>query len=1183
MDVRISGDSDGRRMPAAFHAEAHTIMNAHNDPTNRQRGSSQSDGRDEHAATPPQHHLHPRSSPAAASVDSFSSYINKDALLVQNRSSSPRAEDQLRDHSDPASHVGSPRPHPRHLVTTPIVSRDAFRHQHQHWIEHDLPRSANAVMSIEHLHSVQLPRQLPEHDHGRNHADVSADDSTELAAHQYRAQSAATSPSPAIDVNRLSASNLAQKDQEDATHSTYHNATMRATASLMADDSFESTASVMGEDSKNEIRRRRRTRPDEANLLAQVYLKNPFPDHETRLFLANRVGMSVRRQAEKKRSGRYGGSGVAPTNPAPSITASGAATPTVEESPVRPHVVLAQRKPLGNSAANTVGPTKRFDPQELNDLSNNNKENLPPWLAGRETLEKIKHDVPVAALSKPQILAPRPATRDLRQAVGPQGAGITTHRVEFDAVPVKTAPAVDVASSSKAALLRHPSVPRLSLDDVLSGRSNSLRRSATDHSAPLTTAASSELEEEQLDTILPPPKLLSRASSSSSLSLLTTSGGRASIGNLDFRKEASPVPKVNDAKPSLTSSLPPKLTAALQRLGIIGAQPDERLPAVKAQGLLHMMPSSSASSSEADTFYNNHSRRDSEEDEERTLKLIAQRRAAKAQATALAKAQQTRALSKTQSEPNITNLVAMNPGCTDARQAIVQQAFGSGDISLGSVGKKSGATVVGLAPTRQLSLDWAAGRNRASTSALPNSVGGTPLSRSVSARQLTMHKPNESTPIASQHTDVGNDRSNAALSQGEKKKKNKKKNKNESAAAARRSLSATDLTRRLQEAKRKGDAAKSSTASRKRSSEVLEVRDENVDPTSNEVGTAKSAAMQIAQNVQPLKRRRAQLEEIVSLAPLSQVEASLPPPKFSGGMASPMLSSRPFVAHASFPSAASRSMSNMMVPSTPQSTTCLYGGGMPLSTRSDRFRAIGASPVTTNNSLGRSVSAHYPSSHHRHSTSKSTMMNRASVARDQMARGGGGGSGGGLVGWDGSHARTYSEDSCSGWIPLGFSRNGGGESLSQTSLAMTTSTPSRVLLSDKTNYSVNSMSGLSHAGVNTSSDSPFMHHDDSGFFGSFSEDDQDVLQYHSQPQQQQSARGGGAFKRGTPKKGKGVVTSSISPRKASLRNMRGAAAITHGGGGSGSGDGENRDDHQAAELLLGLGKTVESRDSSLSQ
>lgn len=154
-------------------------------------------------------------------------------------------------------------------------------------------------MSIEHLHASQLPRQHAEHadSHGdsRGDADVLVDDSNEMEAQDYQRQHAPASPSPAIDVNRLSASNLAQKDQEDdAAGHTFRNAHMRAPPSILADDSFESTASVMGEDAKNEIRRRRRTRPDEANLLAQVYAKNAFPDHETRLFLANRVGMSVR-------------------------------------------------------------------------------------------------------------------------------------------------------------------------------------------------------------------------------------------------------------------------------------------------------------------------------------------------------------------------------------------------------------------------------------------------------------------------------------------------------------------------------------------------------------------------------------------------------------------------------------------------------------------------------------------------------------------------------------------------------------------------------------------------------------------------------------------------------------------------------------------------------------------------
>lgn len=296
MDAPLALDSRVRN--------AGSTMSQH-DPSPRHRGSSQSDGRGPtQVKTPPEHHLDPRSSPAAASVDSFSSYINKDAALFQNRSSSPRAEDQLREHSDPASHAGSPRPHPRHLVTTPVVSRDAFRHQH--WADHDLPpRATNGLMSIEHLHSTnttQLPRpsqssyahsNIAPRDH--HHEQALVGHHPQAVQHDFHAQHLPASPSPAIDVNRLSVSNLAQKNQQDnAADPTYRDAQMRTTASILADDSFESTASVTGEDAKNEIRRRRRTRPDEANLLAEVYTKNPFPDHETRLFLANRVGMSVR-------------------------------------------------------------------------------------------------------------------------------------------------------------------------------------------------------------------------------------------------------------------------------------------------------------------------------------------------------------------------------------------------------------------------------------------------------------------------------------------------------------------------------------------------------------------------------------------------------------------------------------------------------------------------------------------------------------------------------------------------------------------------------------------------------------------------------------------------------------------------------------------------------------------------
>ncbi len=454
--------------------------------------------------------------------------------------------------------------------------------------------------------------------------------------------------------------------------------------------------------------------------------------------------------SEKKRSGRYGGAGIVQTNAPTGLSNGSQATAIVEQPLARPPVIVpSQRMPFGNASANGAGAAKQIDIQEIKDLTSDNKENIPPWLAGRDAtvpvqrqMEKVKREAPLASLLKQEVVTPRAPTRDLRRAVGPEGVGIAVHRVEVDsAVPVQTAEMGQVTASEKTSLLRHRSAPRMSLEDVLSGRSNTLRRSATEHAA---VNASSEMEQESLDTILPPPKLLSRASSSSSLSLMTTSGGRASIGNLGLRKEATPVAPAKDVKSSLTSSLPPKLTAALQRQGIIATQPASHEQSVKGQGLLQMMPSSSASSSEADAFYGNDARMDSEEDEERTLKMIAQRRAAKAQAAALAKAQEARERAAS-GHSNGVGLVPMDPGCADARQAIVQQA-GSGssslvDASIGSLPKKGTSNVVGLGPARQLSLDWAAGRDRAATSALPNSIGGTPLSRSVSARQLTLPGP----------------------------------------------------------------------------------------------------------------------------------------------------------------------------------------------------------------------------------------------------------------------------------------------------------------------------------------------------------------------------------------------------------------------------------------------------------
>lgn len=65
-----------------------------------------------------------------------------------------------------------------------------------------------------------------------------------------------------------------------------------------------------------EKKRRRRTRPHEANMLMSAYMQNPFPNEKTRTRLASALGMTSRavsiwfqnrRQADKKRSQRYHG------------------------------------------------------------------------------------------------------------------------------------------------------------------------------------------------------------------------------------------------------------------------------------------------------------------------------------------------------------------------------------------------------------------------------------------------------------------------------------------------------------------------------------------------------------------------------------------------------------------------------------------------------------------------------------------------------------------------------------------------------------------------------------------------------------------------------------------------------------------------------------------------------------
>lgn len=272
--------------------------------------------------------------------------------------------------------------------------------------------------------------------------------------------------------------------------------------------------------------------------------------------------------------------------------------------------------------------------------------------------------------------------------------------------------------SGKTKITRQVSAPRLSLEEVIQKRSSTFQRSVTATGVIDRDTARTDLEDEDMSTILPPRRVLSRASS---LSLLTTAGGRASIGNLSQASQSqsqsqSPSPSPPKAV-SLNSRLPAHITAALQRQGIIGnGQDEEEARREEESKIWQRMQSSSAGSSEADARGDADERRESEEDEERTLRLVAHRRAAKARAQADGGASSADA---------------------DARKAIHKQRpslVGLGTPSATPSAATAAATAtVGL--RRTPSLDWAAGRDRAVTSALPQRVTSTPSLSLVGRRE----------------------------------------------------------------------------------------------------------------------------------------------------------------------------------------------------------------------------------------------------------------------------------------------------------------------------------------------------------------------------------------------------------------------------------------------------------------
>lgn len=871
----------------------------------------------------------------------------------------------------------------------------------------------------------------------------------------------------AIDVKRLSSSNLAEKDEQDRQHSLQHDEHPSQlsynSASVAADDSYDTTASTFGDDSKGEVRRRRRTRPDEANMLVEAYLDNAFPDHETRLALANQVGMSVRavsvwfqnrRQAEKKRSGRYSGGGHKPdfdSRPADESLVLSSSEPANQQS--------IQRTPFGNATENGAPVATRPD-HVVTDFTNDNKENIPPDVRPRATsqipvqehIAQLKRTSSFVKEASSAVAMPLSTSRDLRTMVGPDGAGL-------DGLAPAPTPAL-----AKSSMTRHRSAPRFSLDQVLGARTDSMRRANTT-SEPLK---SSDIEHEDLDTILPPRKIISRASS---MSLLTTAGGRASLGN--FTAPSNPASVTASASKtesrSLNSRLPAVLTAALQRQGIIAVNADAPLKGETRQVLLEKMPDSSVSSSDFDMRSTQEDERAGcDEDEERTLKLIAQRRAAKAHAAlinAQAKARKHAREESTEPAP-----------ATEAREALSQARLN-------------------YPASKGLSLDWAAGRDRASTTAMPHSVAGTPFSRSLSASQLSQY----------------DDAQLPALTSSLNSKR---------APAPLRSVSATDLTKRLQDARKK---SLSVSAARKRSSKSMHVvNDENVDPHGMVEESPKRR-----KHPHEMERDAAVLNSNadVWLTDAGQMRAPL-------SDSSPFLSRRPLVPHPSFSSDNVPRIPSG-VPSTPSSAS-LYTSSVPLSlsTRSDRYRAIGASPA---GSLGRSISANYH-------IGRGLPHSRESSAREQQGRT-----------WDA--IRPASHDFSSSTSRAGLEDSWAAPTSFSQPLSMTASTPSRVLTADRSTIASTPRStSRSHVSL------PFAHeHDDSGFFGDSASEDED-----HQPLR----------KRGLPD------SEFISPRKASLRSSAKDAhfAVPHRAAVSNT----NRegDDHHAAQLLLGLGKSVGSREGS---
>ena len=277
--------------------------------SNRHRVASTGGSVVEKAQKLPHRSQQGKSSPtsASSSSDSFSSYLNKEALAAHQRSSSPRPFPdsqelpQLEVHQTPA--MASPR--------------DRFSSRFMESETRASPHSGLTALEFSsparfdtHFHPL---RERFEFSHSRNGHSLDTVDVRQLQGHRSLSLPMQSTPSRPSHRNIAVLDNHDDRSQQSIQSYPDLPPTLPKTeikAESWADDHYahshggsqegdqfddaNESVSSKANSSKGDIRRRRRTRPDEANVLAAAYAENAFPDQDTRHQLAEKLGMTVR-------------------------------------------------------------------------------------------------------------------------------------------------------------------------------------------------------------------------------------------------------------------------------------------------------------------------------------------------------------------------------------------------------------------------------------------------------------------------------------------------------------------------------------------------------------------------------------------------------------------------------------------------------------------------------------------------------------------------------------------------------------------------------------------------------------------------------------------------------------------------------------------------------------------------